>query len=353
MNASQFSHSIGILLTNTGTPNAPTKQAVRRYLREFLSDKHVVQLPRWLWLPILYGLILPTRPRQSAKLYEQIWTKNGSPLRVIMQELRAQLRETLLKQSANPIEVAIGMNYGQPSIQQGIEELLHKNVKKIIINPLFPQFSHTTTASSIDRVKKALATHVHSSSIEISFIETYAIHEQYLNALASSVSQFWSAQKEAHHLLISFHGIPERFILKGDPYQSQCQQTAQLLANKLKLPSNAWTICYQSRFGYSHWLKPSTQKLFTELPMRGIKHVDVICPGFAVDCLETLEEIAIRGKKLFIEAGGETLRYIPALNASQAHIDLLIKLIGNPSTHASEKHVCNGNPVNRSVTTTL
>ncbi|HLB43080.1 MAG TPA: ferrochelatase [Gammaproteobacteria bacterium] len=317
---------IGVLITNTGTPNAPTKQAVRQYLREFLSDNHVVHLPHWLWLPILYGFILPTRPYQSAKLYQQIWTNDGSPMRVIMQNLITRLQENFNKQSSL-IEIAIGMNYGQPSIKEGLKKLLHQNVGKIIMLPLFPQFSHTTTSSSITRLKQALALHTEYHQPNVSFIETYATHEYYLKALAASIRTFWNEQGDTHHLLISFHGIPEHFISKGDPYQTQCQQTAILLAEKLNLANHAWTICYQSRFGYTHWLKPSTQKLLAELPARGIKHIDIICPGFPVDCLETLEEIVIRGKKIFLEAGGQSLRYIPALNTSQSHVDLLMALI--------------------------
>src|SRR3990167_6907565 len=327
MSISKKPTPIGVLLTNTGTPFAPTKQAVRHYLREFLSDNHVIQLPRLLWLPILYGFILPTRPHRSAQLYQQIWTVDGSPMRVTMQHLEIQLQAALNQVNPHPVEVAIGMNYGQPSIQEAIKQLIKKNVKKIIALPLFPQFSNTTTASSIDRIKKALS--AGTTELELSYIETYATHEYYLQALATSTRQLWNKTEEAHHLLISFHGIPERFILRGDPYQTQCQQTAQLLAAKLQLPSKAWTICYQSRFGYSRWLKPNTQKLLAELPSRGIKHIDVICPGFALDCLETLEEIAIRGKKIFLKAGGQSLRYIPALNATKTHIDLLIRLIEN------------------------
>lgn len=305
---------VGILITNTGTPDAPTPTAVRRYLREFLSDRRIVQLPRLVWLPILYGLILPFRSSKSAKLYQNIWTPQGSPMRVIMQELREKLKTRFHA-------VEIGMNYGNPSIKAGLESLRKQQVDKIIVLPLYPQFSNTTTSSTFDRV--AQVQKYWKEPIEVRLIEQYATHPSYIQALAKSVNDFWHQHKRSDHLLISFHGIPERFVKNGDPYQSQCEKSAKLLTEALQLTPDQWTLCYQSQFGYDKWLKPSMQTLFQELPAQGVKSLDVICPGFSVDCLETLEEISIKGSELFIEAGGIKLQYIPALNAGEEQVQLI------------------------------
>lgn len=306
----------GILLTNTGTPDEPTTPAVRRYLREFLSDPRVVHLPRVVWLPLLHGLILPSRSPKSAALYQKIWTPAGSPMRIIMQ----QLRDALDGERA----VEIGMNYGNPSIAEGLQKLHARQVDSITILPLFPQYSHTSTGSSFDSVSTASAT----SKLPTRLIRDYHAHPAYIAALAASIEQTWQQQGKGEHLLISFHGIPERFAKKGDPYPEHCAKTARLIGEKLGLPETEWTLCYQSRFGYDKWLQPSTQDLFTQLPQRGIQNLDIICPAFAVDCLETLEEINIRGKKAFLESGGKSLNYIPALNATPQHIDMLINILG-------------------------
>lgn len=316
---------IGILLSNTGTPDAPTSKAVRRYLREFLADRRIVQLPRFIWLPILYGLILPIRPRRSAKLYQKIWQADGSPMRSIMQNIKIALEDKLNKQWPHRFVVELGMNYGQPAIADGINKLKQQRAEDIIVLPLFPQYSHTTIASTLDRVHTALKTRPNSSTLPV--IQGYATHPLYIKALATSILQSWSTRPQPDKLLISFHGIPERFVAKGDPYQKQCEQTAQLLAEELQLAPDQWLLCFQSQFGYAKWLRPSTQVLFTELPKQGCLHIDVICPGFAVDCLETLEEIMVRGKKSFLEAGGQALQYIPALNASDAQVGLLHELL--------------------------
>lgn len=310
---------LGVLLTNTGTPDAPTPAAVRRYLREFLSDKRVVHIPRLLWLPILHGLVLPLRPHKSARLYQRIWTEAGSPMRTHMQNLAARLQTKL-----NTTPVAVGMNYGSPSIQTALAQLHEQQVDTILVVPLFPQFSHTTTASTFDRVQAALKK-IKSAANMLS-VQQYYSDPAYIHALANSFKSAWSQSAPNQHLLISFHGIPERFVSAGDPYAAQCAQTATLLAKHLHLPTDKWTLCYQSQFGYDKWLKPSTQTLLRELPARGVEHIDVICPGFAADCLETLEEILLRGKEMFLAAGGKTLRYIPALNDSDEQIELLVSL---------------------------
>lgn len=308
----------GILLTNTGTPDQPTTQAVRAYLREFLSDKRVVQLPRIIWLPILFSLVLSIRPQRIAKLYQKIWQQDGAPMRHIMHKIARSLEQKL------DCPVAVGMHYGNPSIKTAIDSLKSKQIKKIIALPLFPQYSHTTTAASYDRIAAALKSH--QPFLKAAYHHSYATHSGYIDALVKSVKNFWHVHGKGEHFIISFHGMPKRYIKKGDPYEKDCQHTASLLAKSLNLSTNSWSLAYQSKFGYDKWLSPSLQSLLKTLPLKKIKTVDVICPGFAVDCLETLEEIAIRGHAIFQDAGGKKLRYIPALNDSDQHIDLLMRL---------------------------
>lgn len=311
----------GVLLTNTGTPDAPDAKSVRRYLREFLSDKRVVKIPRVIWLPILHGLILPFRSRKSAALYENIWTSEGAPMRNSMHKLRDLLQEQL--QTDFCIEV--GMNYGNPSMQTALEKLRAHNIDQLIVLPLFPQYSNSTTASSFDRVTQQIKQW--PALPPFNFIHNYADNPQYIKTLAQSAIQFWNLHHKPEHLLISFHGLPKRFVDAGDPYAQQCDTTARLLAESLDLNPEQWTLSYQSQFGYDKWLQPSTQQLLTALPNRGIQHLDVICPGFSMDCLETLEEIAMRGEEAFLEAGGKRLRLIPALNESSGHMELLKNII--------------------------
>ena len=314
---------IGVLLTNTGTPDAPTTSAVRRYLREFLSDPRVVKIPRIIWLPILYFFILTFRPRRSAALYQKIWAANESPMRTIMQKLTTKLEHKLNADINKNIE--IGMNYGNPSIKDALEKLRSAHIDKLIVLPLYPQYSNTTTASTFDRVYTAL--HEWPALPAITMLRDYASHPEYISALAQSVQDFWREHGQTEHLLISFHGLPKRFAEAGDPYPQQCEQTAIKLAEALNLSDHQWTLCYQSQFGYDKWLQPSTQALLTELPLKNIRNIDVICPGFSIDCLETLDEIGKRGKKDFITAGGNSLRLIPALNDSDSHVSLLNNLI--------------------------
>lgn len=313
-----MSKRTGLLITNTGTPDQPTSGAVRRYLREFLSDPRVVKIPRLIWLPLLYFIILPLRAPKSAKLYQKIWTKAGSPMRYLMQQLTEKL------QQETKLSIKVGMNYGNPSIEQALNEFQADGVDELIVLPLFPQYSNTTTASSFDRIYRALKNW--KALPDIRFIRDYATHPAYIKALAASVRTFWKQNHPAQHLLISFHGLPKRFTEAGDPYALQCEQTAKLLAEALDLTADRWTLCYQSQFGYDKWLQPSTQALLLELPQRGIHSLDVVCPGFSIDCLETLEEIAVRGKEDFIAAGGKQLQLIPALNDSDLHINALSKI---------------------------
>ena len=315
----------GILLTNVGTPSAPTPLAVKQYLREFLSDKRIVSLPKVIWLPLLHGFILLRRARYAAALYQKIWTDQGSPLLTTMQKIREALSQNM------QMPVALGMHYGEPSIAAGLAELALQGVKTYIICPLFPQYSHATIASTYDRVQHALRGQ--SPAPAILPISAYANNEQYIHALAESVREQWQKQGDTRHLLISFHGLPKHSGKRGDPYASECEKTARALAQRLALPKAAWTLCYQSRFGFARWLSPLTTQVLSELPKRGIKQINVICPGFAVDCLETLEEIAIRGRELFLKSGGESLAYIPALNDNAQQIALLQAIIHERINH--------------------
>ncbi len=314
---------LGILLTNTGTPDAPTTTAVRRYLREFLSDKRVVHLPRLIWLPILYGLILPFRAKKSAALYQHIWTTD-SPMRLHMQALGEKLAHYLQNETTEVV-VSLGMNYGKPSIANGLKHLFDASIDELVVLPLYPQYSDTTTASSFDRIEAFIKDYANLPPIRK--IRSYAAHPAYIQALASQLETHWETRGRSPHLLISYHGIPERFVKAGDPYQAECEATTHALVKALDLQPGSYTHCYQSKFGYDAWLQPSTQDLFNILPSKGVRTIDVICPGFSVDCLETLDEIAMVGRDDFIKAGGEALHYIPALNASTGQVLALGQVI--------------------------
>ncbi len=316
-------NNVGILLTNIGTPDEPTAPSVRRYLKEFLNDRRVVEIPRLFWLPVLYGFILPFRSKKSAKLYQKIWTDRGSPLLCHSEQLREALENAL------NIPVALGMHYGKPSISSALETLKKKRIKKIIIVPLYPQYSATTTASTFDNVARQLKNW--RVIPEIHMITDYADHPLYIKALAQSIR---SAQTEhkPQKIIFSFHGIPKHFIHAGDPYQTRCEKTVELLANALKLTANDYALTFQSRLGRAEWLQPYTRQVLEKLPQEGIRDIQLICPGFAVDCLETLEEIAIQGKQQFLNAGGERFHYIPALNESELHVQLFVEMIRNSET---------------------
>lgn len=310
----------GVLLINLGTPDAPTAPAIRRYLREFLSDQRVVEAPRWLWLPFLHLILLNTRPKKLVPRYASIWTPEGSPLLAIGRAQAAGLRHRLAGQLGTEVPVALAMRYGSPDIAQGLAELRAQGVRRIVLLPLFPQYSATTTAAALDAVFAALKPlrwlpELHS-------INSYHDDPGYITALAHSVEAHWAVQGRGEHLLMSFHGIPQRYFALGDPYFCHCQKTARLLAEKLRLPADAWSVAFQSRLGREPWLKPYTDEHLPRLAARGVKTLDVIAPGFSADCLETLEEVCVEYRALFARNGGE-LRYVPALNASAAHLDAL------------------------------
>lgn len=309
----------GILLANLGSPDAPATAAVRRYLREFLWDRRVVEMPRPLWWLMLNGIILNTRPRRSAHAYKTVWTPEGAPLIAISRRQAAAL-ESVMRQNNESVAVAVGMRYGNPSIRNGMEELRDKGCWRIVVLPMYPQYSAATTASTFDAVSGVLKTWRHVP--ELRFVRSFHDHPGYIAALAASVETAWRSG-EPDKLVMSFHGMPKRCIDLGDPYYDECAATARLLAAKLGLPDGRWIITFQSRFGRDEWLKPATDDTLRALARDGVKSVDVICPGFPADCLETLEEIAIQNRDFFLAAGGERYRYIPAMNDDPAFIDAL------------------------------
>jgi ferrochelatase len=311
----------GVLLVNLGTPDEPTPQAVRRYLSEFLHDKRVVDVSRWIWCPVLHGIILRFRPQRVAKLYQSIWTEQGSPLLVTSQQQLKSLQERL-DASGKHIRVALAMNYGSPSIAEGFKQLT--DVEKILVLPLYPQFSSATTASVMDRV--ATFWKKQWNIPELHFVRSYYNHPLYIQALANSVKRQWSVRPKADVLLMSFHGIPQRYATNGDPYPKECEATARLLAEALGLNDDEWLLCYQSRFGREPWLQPYTDETLASLGSKS-RSVDVICPGFAADCLETLEEIKEQNREVYLASGGQSYHYIPCLNASSDQIDLLAQLV--------------------------
>jgi ferrochelatase len=309
---------VGILLTNIGTPEAPTPSAVRRYLKKFLSDPRVVELPRILWWPILYGIILPFRSKRSANLYKKIWTNEGSPLLLNSKKISEKLQTSL------QLPVELGMQYSNPSISHALKTLQTKNVNKIIILPLYPQYSATTTAATFDHVAALFKNW--RNLPEICMLNDYSSHPYYIQAICHSIQKTWAIQGKKH-LLFSFHGIPRRLVDAGDPYLERCQETVRLVTDALQLQSKDWSLAFQSRLGKAKWLTPYTNQLLQSFPKQGIKDLQVICPGFAADCLETLEEIEIRGKEQFLKAGGKSFYYIPALNDTDQHISTLADIL--------------------------
>ena len=315
----------GVLLSNLGTPDAPTPTAVRQYLREFLSDPRVVELPRWLWWLILHGFILRFRPQRSAAAYAEVWTAQGAPLRSISQRQLQGLQRALNEAGAGAVKLALGMRYGNPSLSDALYALRDQGVDRLLVLPLYPQYSATTTASTIDAVSLELRRWRRIPALRT--VTSYYADSDYLDALQESVESHWQVHGQAERLLFSFHGIPQRYVEAGDPYAQQCRYTAEHVARELKLAGNQWQVVFQSRLGRSPWLQPYTDDALTTLAAQGVKSVDIICPGFSADCLETLEEINIRYRRVFLAAGGEKFHYIKALNDSDTHMDMLASLI--------------------------
>ncbi len=309
----------GVLLANLGTPQAPTAVEVKRFLAEFLHDQRVVDLPVWQWYPILHCFILPRRSPRVAKLYESIWMDEGSPLMVYSLQQQKKL-QTLMN-----IPVELGMTYGEPSLSSGLEKLQQQGVEEVIVLPLYPQYSSSTTAAVFDGLAKAIKNI--PTMPEIKFIRDYFNHPKYIQALANKVRSSWEDNGRGDLLVCSYHGIPKRYADNGDIYPEHCAETTRLLAEELGLDDTQVKMTYQSQFGKEEWLQPYTDVTMESLPEQGVKKLDIVCPAFSVDCLETLEEIAGENKELFLEAGGDTFNYIPCLNADDAHIEMMQALI--------------------------
>jgi len=316
--------AVGVLLTNLGTPDEPTPAALRRYLREFLSDPRVIELPRVLWFLILNLFVLTTRPRVSAKLYEKVWTAEGSPLLAIARKQTDALRHRLARALGTPLHVALGMRYGEPSIATALVELREKGCRRMLVLPLYPQYSATTTGSTLDALAAELTRWRWVP--ELRFINTYHDRPGYVRALAASIREVWQEGGEPEKLLFSFHGIPQRYFDSGDPYHCFCHKTARLVAAELGLGEDRYIVAFQSLFGREEWIKPYTAQTVEAMARAGVRSLDVICPGFSADCLETLEEIDQLNREIFSAAGGERFRYIPALNDRPDHLAALTTL---------------------------
>lgn len=310
-----------ILLANLGTPAAPEARPVGRFLREFLSDPRVVDLPRWLWLPLLNLVIVPLRSRRSAEAYRKVWTDEGSPLLVFTLRLAKKLSHHLSGKAV----VSAGMRYGEPSIAAALAEFHSQGIQKLVVLPLYPQYSGTTTPSVFDAVDVALQSM--NWQPEQHRVEHYYQHPQWVSAVADSITAFQSKHGTADMVLFSLHGIPERYVQNGDPYAQQCRDCIAAIAQKAGLAEGKWLLTFQSRVGREPWLQPYTDQILEELPKQGVQHVQVVCPGFAVDCLETLEEIAMQNRELFEESGGKSLKYIPALNDTDTHVEVMASLV--------------------------
>ena len=322
-----------VVLVNLGTPDGADTRSVRRYLAEFLSDPRVIEVPRWLWWLILHGVILRIRPRRSAHAYQKVWTVAGSPLLVHTTRLAERVSEQIERVAAGPVQVRAAMRYGNPALASVLRELHAQNVRRVLIMPLYPQYSATTTASVFDAMAAELQRWRWIP--ELGFVSDYYRQPGYTEVLAETVRRHW-AEHGRKHLLISFHGIPERYLREGDPYHCQCHATARNLVQSLGLAASDWTIAFQSRVGREPWLRPYTDEILAAMPSRGIHEVDVICPGFAVDCLETLEEIAVENRDRFITAGGTKFGYIPALNDSAEHASLIAQIVRERTSHWPE-----------------
>ena len=326
---SNFSHQsqpkLGVLITNLGTPEAPTTKALRKYLAQFLADPRVVEIPRLVWRCILHGIILRIRPRRSAAAYKTVWTDQGSPLMVHTKAQCNELTQSLKNIYGDDLITAFAMRYGEPSITKTLEAMQQQGVRRLLVLPLYPQYSGATTGSTFDAIAEDFMNRRWLPDFR--FISHYHDYPPYIEALAISIEKHWEAHGRADKLLMSYHGIPFRYLKNGDPYHCECHKTSRLLAKRLDLPKQAYMTTFQSRFGREEWLKPYTDQSLKEFPEKGIKSVQVICPGFSSDCLETIEEIGEENREYFLEAGGERYEYISALNTSEPHITALTQLI--------------------------
>lgn len=309
----------GVLLVNLGTPDAPTTPAVKRYLKQFLSDKRVVDTPRWLWWPILNGIILPIRSPRVSKLYASVWMEEGSPLLVYSKRQRDALAAQL------DIPVELGMSYGNPSLKSAMDSLMAQGVTRLIVLPLYPQFSCSTVAAVWDGLSSVFAGY--RSMPDVHFIRDYAEHPAYIAALKASVERSFAKNGKPDLLVLSFHGIPQRFANEGDDYPQRCRDTTDALTRALGLSENEVMMTFQSRFGREPWLTPYTDETLRGLPAKGVRHIQIMSPGFSADCLETLEEVNEQNREFFLHAGGEKFEYIPALNDDEEHIAMMLALV--------------------------
>lgn len=320
----KLSADTGVLLTNLGTPKAPTAQALRPYLRQFLSDPRVVEIPKLVWMIILHGIILRVRPAKSAKLYQSIWLEDGSPLLVHSKNQRGKLELALQAAGVNA-NVKLAMRYGEPSIEQALQEFQQQGIRKIVVLPLYPQYSGPTTGSTFDAVTRELQKWRFVPQMH--FINSYHDHELYISALASSIAEDITEKGMPDKLVLSYHGMPQQFFDNGDPYYCLCMKTSRLVAEKLQLEKDQYVTSFQSRFGKAEWLKPYTDATLEGLAQEGKTNVAVACPAFSADCLETLEEMVHENREVFMEAGGKQYRYIDALNSRDDHIAMMKDLV--------------------------
>ncbi|WP_448565697.1 ferrochelatase [Thalassotalea ganghwensis] len=321
----QTKAKVGVLLTNLGTPEQPTAPALRRYLREFLSDPRVVEIPRLIWMVILHGIILRVRPQKSAKLYQSIWTEQGSPLMVISQALTEQVASRLQEKHQDKVIVDLAMRYGQPSIDNALENFQKQGVQRIIVLPMYPQYAGPTTGSTFDAVVNHMKKWRWIPSLH--FIGSYHDQPLYIEALVKTIEEHVAAHGKPDKLVLSYHGMPKHFLDSGDPYYCFCHKTTRLVRERLGWQEQDFVMSFQSRFGKAEWLKPYTDETLAQLAKEGHKHVAIISPAFSADCLETLEELKHENKDVFLSAGGETYHYIPALNDRSDHCDMVMHLI--------------------------
>jgi protoporphyrin/coproporphyrin ferrochelatase len=316
---------IGILLVNLGTPTDLTVPAIKKYLDKFLSDKRVVDMSPWLWQPILKGLILNSRPKKSAQKYKKIWTQSGSPLNTFTRSLTEKLEQHLQKEIMPEMHVKYAMTYSEPSISNAMKAFNEESINRIIVLPLYPQYSGSTTGSVYDQLFDCLGKSNNLPHLHI--INNYHIEPEYIKAVAKSIATYWDKNGKAGHTLFSYHGIPQRYADNGDPYPAQCRATSYAIANQLNIEFDQWTQIYQSRFGKAPWLKPYCDDTLKEFAAGQHQEVDILCPGFSIDCLESLEEIAITSKQLFLDNGGKKYRFISCLNDTDEHVVALANIL--------------------------
>ncbi|MFC3122298.1 ferrochelatase [Agaribacter flavus] len=324
-----FTHAqadkVGVLITNLGTPEAPTKQALRPYLKQFLSDPRVVEVPKLIWWFVLNGIILNIRPKRSAHAYSTVWTEDGSPLLTHTKAQATGIASRIKLLYGDSVVVDFAMRYGQPSIENAIDSMLSGGVRKLFVLPLYPQYCASTSGSTFDAVANDFLRRRWLP--ELRFLNQYHDEQAYIECVAAKIKAHWDEHGRADKLIFSYHGIPKRYLVNGDPYHCQCHKTSRLIATYLDLGKNDYMTTFQSRFGREEWLKPYTDETLKQLPSSGVKSIQVVCPGFSSDCLETIEEIGVENRDYFLQAGGERYEYIEALNSDDNHLDMLTSII--------------------------